>query len=128
MNYLIDTHILLWILNDDERLSKKVKNIYLNSSNIIYLSMASIWELSIKSSLNKINLGQPLKFFIHDHVVQNDIHILPIDVIHLSEVEILPFHHRDPFDRLIIAQSLSENMKLLSVDEIFDQYDVQRVF
>ncbi|MEE9431796.1 MAG: type II toxin-antitoxin system VapC family toxin [Melioribacteraceae bacterium] len=100
MKYLIDTHVLLWITNDDSRLSEKVKNLFLNEKNDIYLSMASVWEMAIKISLNKLDVNETLKSFVRTKIIRNKIKIVNISVEHLFMLENLPFHHKDPFDRL----------------------------
>ena len=103
MKYLIDTQTLLWIVTDDPRLSQEAKHIYLDSENEIFLSMASIWELAIKSSLGKLTFEKSLEEFVDEHVKENDIQILNIELPHVLRIEQLPFYHRDPFDRLLIS-------------------------
>lgn len=128
MKYLLDTHVLLWIANDDSQLSKKTKNIFLNEKNDIFLSTASIWEMAIKISLRKLNVNEPLKNFIKTKVIGNKIKIINISVEHLFVLESLPFHHRDPFDRLIIAQSIIEKIPVLSKDTMFKKYDINLIW
>ena len=106
MRYLLDTHTLLWITTDDPKLSTKTKEIYLDAENSIFFSMASIWELAIKSSIGKLTFNKTLDEFIEEHVKGNNIEILKIELPHILRIENLPFHHRDPFDRLIIAQAI----------------------
>lgn len=125
MKYLIDTHILLWLASDNPRLSKKVKKIFLNVENEIYLSIASIWEMAIKISLNKLMIKLPLKKFIEENIIGNGIKILDIKVDHLLEIEKLPFHHHDPFDRMIISQSIFESMNIITVDSNFNYYNTK---
>ena len=126
MNYLLDTHTLLWITTEDLKLSENAKDLYLNNENEILLSMASIWELAIKSSINKISFDTTLEDYIEQHVRSNNIKILDIELSHVIRVENLPFHHRDPFDRLIIAQAIEEKLPIISKDSFFDKYDIQR--
>lgn len=128
MKYLLDTHTLLWIITEDHKLSENAKSIYLNSDNQIYFSIASLWELAIKLSLNKITLEHSLEEFTEDHITGNDIEIIDIILPHVFRVERLPFHHRDPFDRLIIAQAIEENLSIISSDRVFDLYNVRRVW
>ena len=128
MKYLIDTHTLLWSAGNSPRLSSKVKKIYLNPNNDIYLSLASIWELSIKIGLNKINLSIPLKKFVDIHILGNNIEILNINLNHIYRIEKLPLHHRDPFDRLIISQAIEENLPIIGNDKIFDNYKIKRIW
>ncbi len=127
MNYIFDTQALLWIVSDDERLSAKARSIYLNNENEIFVSMASVWELAIKSSLNKIDLVSNLENFIQEHVIKSGFKILSISIESLFKVEELPFHHRDPFDRLIISQCIVEGYQVISSDDKFDMY-LQRVW
>lgn len=126
MKYLIDTHTLLWITTNDPKLSPLAKNIYLDTGNEILVSMASIWELAIKSSMAKISFKNTLEGFVQYHVIGNNIQLLGVSLSHLLRVETLPFHHRDPFDRLIISQAIEENMPIIGNDSSFDLYQVER--
>jgi len=128
MKCLIDTHTLLWIVTGDQKLSDRARDIYLNTENLIFFSMAGLWEMAIKISLNKLFLEGPLKDFIHTHIKGNDIKILNIEVKHILSLENLPFYHRDPFDRLLISQSMNENIPILSSDKAFDLYPVKRIW
>jgi PIN domain nuclease of toxin-antitoxin system len=128
MTYILDTHALLWILTDDDRLSKKVRDTFLETKNIILLSLASIWEMSIKISLNKLKIKTSLASFVDQHVINNNIQILQILPEHLYPLEKLPFHHRDPFDRLIISQAIYENLPVITSDDNFDLYAVKRIW
>jgi len=128
MNYLLDTQTLLWIVTDDTRLSKTVSRLFLDQQNEIFLSAASIWEMAIKISLQKLLLKGSLKDFATEHVLGNNIKILPIRLEHLYKLSNLPFHHRDPFDRLLIVQSLSENYPIISSNHAFEQYPVKRIW
>ena len=128
MKYLIDTHTLLWIVGNNPKLSKKAKEIYLNPKNEICLSLASIWELSIKVGLKKLDLNLPLKAFVDIHIIGNNIQILKIKLNHIYQLEKLPLHHRDPFDRLIISQAIEENIPLIGIDKVFDNYKIKRIW
>ena len=128
MKYLLDTHTLLWILADDRRLSETVKTIYLNSNNIIFFSLACTWELAIKVSLKKLKLTSSLETFVEKHIIDNNIKLMNIEPEHLYLLENLPFFHRDPFDRLLIAQSIYENIPIVGCDTTFDLYPVKRVW
>ncbi|UCE20004.1 MAG: type II toxin-antitoxin system VapC family toxin [Gemmatimonadota bacterium] len=128
MKYLIDTHTLLWILTDDSRLSKKAKRYYLDPQNEILFSMAGIWELAIKSSLGRLSLEKSLEEFVMKHIKGNDIGILHIELPHVLRVEQLPFHHRDPFDRLLISQSIENDLPIISSDKTLDRYRIQRIW
>lgn len=90
--------------------------------------MAGIWEIAIKISLNKMTVGMELNEFVKNHIIGNDIKILNIELSHVLALEKLPFHHRDPFDRLLICQSGIENIPVISSDRIFDQYSVKRIW
>ena len=128
MDYLIDTHTLLWIVTDSPKLSIRAKKLYLNPENKIIFSLASIWELSIKSSLKKLTLDKPLEEFVDEHIKGNDIQILNLELPHILRIEKLPFHHRDPFDRLIISQQIENNLPIIGSDKEYDKYGVKRIW
>lgn len=123
--YLLDTHSFLWFINDDVALSETARILIESPENIIYLSIASIWEIAIKVSLGKLEVPSPFTAFIDKQLAENNIQILPINTKHVGKVVSLPFHHRDPFDRLIIAQSLVEEISIIGEDTIFDDYGVK---
>lgn len=125
---LLDTQALLWFLLDDSRLSAKAKNCIADTVDSIYVSPASIWEIAIKISIGKYALPEPFAPFWKRQLRINDFTLLPITVIQTERVVSLPFHHRDPFDRLIIAQSLVESLPVVSCDRIFDSYGVNRIW
>ncbi len=128
MKYLIDTHTLLWIVTKNQKLSDKATKLYLNTENLIFFSLASIWEMAIKISLKKLSMEEPLKDFIQTQIKGNDIKILNIEIKHILSLENLPYHHRDPFDRLIISQSMNENIPVLSSDKVYDLYPIKRIW
>ena len=128
MEYIIDTHTLLWIVDDDPQLSKKVRSIYLNPANDIYISLASIWELVIKVSLKKLIIDDSIGNFVNTQIKGNSIRILEIKLNHITALENLPYYHRDPFDRLIISQSMLEKIPVLSNDNFFDKYPIKRIW
>ncbi len=128
MKYILDTHALLWITSDSDRLTSKAKSIYLDDKNEIWLSKASVWEMAIKISLKKLQITNNIENFIKDHVVGNGIKILDITLEQIYKLETLPFHHRDPFDRLIISQSMTEGIPVISSDHKFDKYNVNRIW
>ena len=105
MRYLLDTQSLLWLVTDDSRLTPQVKFTFLDPQNEILLSMASLWEMAIKISINKLFIEGSLENFTENHILGNDIQLLQIEPSHIYRLEHLSFHHRDPFDRLIIAQA-----------------------
>ena len=121
MRYLIDTHTFLWFSNGDQALSQKAKNVILDANNTIFISIASLWEISIKMALGKLSIASNYADIIDD-VTGNNIAILPINFAHTVQQNQLPLHHRDPFDRIIIAQAIVENLHILGKDVIFDDY------
>ncbi len=127
MRLLLDTHTFLWFVLNDLLLSAAARQ-QIEDADSVFLSIASIWELAIKTSTGKITLTPPLEQFIPKQLKLASIDLLPIEVKHLVTVSQMPFHHRDPFDRLIIAQSIRENMAVVSVDKAFDAYGVTRVW
>jgi len=124
MNLLLDTHIFLWFVNDDPRLSNSLKNLIESENDLSFLSVASLWEMSIKYNLGKLTLAPSYEEFIEREVLQSSIILLNIRLEHLKINASLPFHHRDPFDRIIIAQSLAESIPIVTVDSAFSQYSV----
>lgn len=126
MRFLIDTHIFLWFLEDNSGLSKKSRKIMENSTNMIFISTASFWEVTIKVSLKKLVLDIPLdKLF--EEAKRLDFSTLNIHSNHLICLQTIPFLHKDPFDRLLIAQAKSEEMSLLSADNVFQKYEVDLI-
>jgi PIN domain nuclease of toxin-antitoxin system len=130
MDILLDTHTFLWLINKlyHSKLSETANSLFLNKQNLFYLSIASVWEIAIKVNLGKLNLEQPIENFILPQLQENDINLLGISFQHAVKVAELPHHHRDPFDRMLIAQSLVENLPILSRDKAFDAYNVQRLW
>lgn len=127
MKYLLDTHALIWFLEGDERLTVTAKSIICNDDTDIYVSIVSLWEMAIKISLGKLELSQSLEQIIA-RLPQQAITLLPVQTTHVVTLLSLPFEHRDPFDRLLIAQALRENMKLMSNEVLFLRYGVDRVW
>ena len=121
MRYLIDTHTFLWFTEGSALLSPKAIELMQDENNEIFLSMASLWEISIKVGLGKLEIIGGYQNIMID-IIGNDISILPIDYAHTLVQSELPLYHRDPFDRLIIAQALSENMSIIGKDEFFAPY------
>jgi PIN domain nuclease of toxin-antitoxin system len=124
MNLLLDTHTFLWFVNDDPRLSSHLKDLIENENNISYLSIASIWEMSIKYNLGKLTLDPSYEEFVEQEIITSSINLLNIELEHLKINTTLPFHHRDPFDRIIIAQSMAENIPVITVDSVFNKYSI----
>lgn len=124
MNLLLDTHTFLWLRTTPEKIPPQVLNAYYDTTNVVFLSVVSIWEIQIKHQLGKLELNVPLKQLIDLQLQQNSLEILPITSEHIYALNNLPFHHKDPFDRLLITQSRLEGLKLASADGIFEHYDV----
>ncbi len=122
MRVLIDTHIFLWWITDNERLSRKLRKIIANSRNEIYLSAASTWEISIKYQLGRLVFKEPPEIFIPEQISINGMKTLPVEISHTLYVYKLADHHRDPFDRLLIAQSILEDLPVMTTDKIFKKY------
>ncbi len=122
--YLIDTHILLWWLSDDKKLTKKIKAILSNPDNEIIVSAVTLWEIAIKKSLNKLKTPDFLKEVLHE----NSFKILPMTGDHALYVEHLPHIHSDPFDRLLIAQSIVEKVPLITKDPMIHKYKVSCIY
>lgn len=127
MNYLLDTHALIWFLTGDKNLSKKSKEIIENQDNSIFISVSTIWEIAIKISLNKFKFQKGFKNFL-DLIDNNGFEIIPISFEHALAVSSLEFIHRDPFDRLIVAQALTENMDIITKDEYITQYHIKTIW
>jgi PIN domain nuclease of toxin-antitoxin system len=121
MKLLLDTHAFLWYYSGSPNLSQFARGVIENPSNVFFTSMASLWEISIKNSLGKLQLDAPLNIFYED-IIDQGFKVLPIDISHILQAASLPFHHRDPFDRLLIGQALSEGMALISKDTVFPPY------
>jgi len=121
MNLLLDTHIVLWWLKDDPLLSAKHKELLSNPEHVCFISAASIWEISIKSALGKLEIPDS---YIEELKLEG-FQELPIHWKHTGMVKYLPLHHRDPFDRLLIAQAKMEHLTLLTVDENVSLYDIE---
>ena len=128
MRCLLDTHTFLWFINGDDRLGKRAREVISNIESEVLLSIASLWEIAIKISLGKLELELLFPELVQRQLIANEIGLLPIDPRHLFALTDLPFHHRDPFDRLIIAQAMSEGIPVLSGDEEFQNYPVQTVW
>lgn len=124
MRLLIDTHILIWFLEGNKLLAKSRRQIIADPQNDIFVSIASLWETAIKISLGKLTLAKPLADVVKQ-IDAEDIEILPIAPAHTLQVSVLPFHHRDPFDRMIIAQSQIENLEVMTDDSDFGSYGVK---
>jgi PIN domain nuclease of toxin-antitoxin system len=128
MKVLLDTHAFLWLISGDDRLSETAKKTFLDSGNILFFSAASLWEICIKMSLGKLSLNRGWLKTIQDEMHVNTIQWLSIEMPHCVELTNLPFHHRDPFDRMLVAQAMVDGMKLLSRDSRLSSYDIKRIW
>jgi PIN domain nuclease of toxin-antitoxin system len=125
---LLDTHAFLWFILDDPPLSTIARDSIVDSANDVEISPATYWEIAIKSILGKYALPEPYNVFIEREITTNDFHVLPIEPKHTAVLTTLPFYHRDPFDRLLIAQAMVENLPILSIDSAFDAYSIVRLW
>ncbi len=125
MRLLLDTSSFLWFVAGSNKLSRKARKLMEDFDNELALSVASLWEMAIKVSIGKLEMFKEFDEFIPEKLEENEIEILHVRLAHLSEMMKLPFHHRDPFDRLIIAQSISENLPVIACDGIFKKYPVE---
>jgi PIN domain nuclease of toxin-antitoxin system len=125
--YLLDTHIAIWFLTGDTLLSQTAERIIRDRTNRAYLSVVSAWELSIKINIGKLRFPGNASGFIRS-VQANDIAIIPIETAHLTALESLPLLHRDPFDRLLVATAVSEQLTLISADKNIAHYNVPLIW
>lgn len=128
MRILLDTHTFLWWSDDAPELSRTARDAISNKSNDCFFSVASCWELAIKSCIGKLRLALPVERFVKEQLTENDFKLLPIDFRHVTKVEKLPLHHRDPFDRLLIAQAMLQGMEIVTIDPYFSKYEVPVVW
>lgn len=128
MQLLLDTHSFIWWSINSEKLSVTVQDLLFDRNNRLFLSVASVWEMQIKLQLGKLQLNPSLQELIKNQITINNLEILSIDLAHIWTLATLIHYHKDPFDRLLISQSITEIMPILSIDEIFDRYPVQRIW
>lgn len=128
MKLLLDTHALLWFLEGSDRLSSKARTAIEDLGNTRLFSIAGAWEMAIKVSLAKLNLTAPFEQLIPAQLDANAIQLLPVLPRHVAALIPLPFHHRDPFDRMLVAQAIVEDAVLVSADPMLDAYEVQRLW
>lgn len=127
MRLLLDTHAFIWHRNGSSRLSARVRNAICGGDNDIFISAVSLWEISIKVSLGKLELKKPLRELVEIYT-EGGADLLSITPEHAMAVATLPWHHRDPFDRMLIAQAQQENLTLATDDEMIQQYQVAWVW
>lgn len=119
MNLLLDTHILLWHLADNPKLSFEASDLIENDDHQKFLSIVSLWEIEIKRNIGKLDITRPIETLLPKEII-----ILPLKIEHIGHLKNLPFHHRDPFDRIIIAQAIVEKFTVITDDGFFKSYDV----
>jgi len=123
MELLIDTQAILWFQSSDDRLSNNAKNLILDNKNVCFVSIASLWEIAIKINLNKLNIGMDFRE-LQDYLSNFDFKILDLKFTHLVNLATLNNYHKDPFDRILIAQAISEGLTIVSIDSYFKSYSV----
>lgn len=128
MRVLLDTHVFLWWITDDPRLSKQAREIISDGKNLLFFSAASGWEIAIKAKLGKLSVPDNLEAFIIEQLAENAITPLPVRLSHALHVYNLPVHHRDPFDRILIAQAQVEDLPILTGDPAIAQYPVEVIW
>lgn len=128
MKLLLDTQAFIWFIGGDEKLSERAKEAFLNLDNRLFFSKVSLWEMTIKISLEKLVLAEHWITKIENEMVSNGIQWLEIEISHCATLTNLAFHHRDPFDRLLISQAISESMSIVSIDRKFDHYPVDIIW
>jgi PIN domain nuclease of toxin-antitoxin system len=127
MRLLLDTHTVIWFFTDNPRLPPHIREILESKSNIVYVSMISLWEMSIKSQRGKLVLHRSLADIVR-WLRGNGFRLLTINLNHVYRLDTLESHHNDPFDRMLIAQSLAEDFVLVGCDEVFDRYGIRRLW
>jgi PIN domain nuclease of toxin-antitoxin system len=125
---LLDTHTFLWFILDEPGLSAKADALITDPENEVEISPATYWELAVKISIGKYSLPEPFQAFMEREIAMNDFRILHVEPRHTAALITMPFHHRDPFDRLIIAQASVEQVAVVSGDSAFDAYGITRLW
>lgn len=128
MRALLDTHTFLWWITDDHRLSNRVREIICSMDSELYLSAASCWEMAIKAGIGKLSLPGNLELFISEQLSVNAINSLPVQMAHALYVYDLPDYHRDPFDKLLVAQARMESIPILTSDQQIARYPVKTIW
>jgi PIN domain nuclease of toxin-antitoxin system len=127
MRALLDTHTFLWAIADDKRLSRRAQKIF-TGPNDLWLSVASVWEILIKVQAGKLPLPQPTGPYLVKQAAENRVEVLPISLDHVLRIEELTMQHRDPFDRILIAQSIEEKLPLVTADPQFERYSIELIW
>ena len=128
MKLLLDTHVFIWMNHAPEKLSAKFREYCERGEEEFFLSIVTPWEIQIKQQLGKLNAATSMKELVEKNQQENGIRLLMVELNHVEMLGHLPMHHRDPFDRLIIAQTIVEKLQIISVDSIFDKYPVDRIW
>ena len=124
MKLLLDTHIFIWWADEPEKLSPATLSALEDEANELLLSVASVWEMQIKIQLGKLKLSLPLKELVKTQQETNELMVSPVALTHVLALDALPFHHKDPFDRLLIAQGIAEGLTIVTADSQFSAYSV----
>ncbi len=127
MRLLLDTHIFIWWADQPERLSPAALSALEDEANELLLSVASVWEMQIKIQLGKLKLSLSLKELLKNQQETNDLTVSPVTLTHVLALDALPFHHKDPFDRLLLAQSIEEDLTIVTADSQFSAYPIKLV-
>ncbi|MBA3872439.1 MAG: type II toxin-antitoxin system VapC family toxin [Anaerolineae bacterium] len=128
MKLLLDTHTFLWFISKSPKITLEARNQITDNPDQLFLSIVSLWEIAIKVSIGKLTLQQPFETLFPHQLRINGIKQLEVSVSHTALVSKLPFHHNDPFDRMLIAQAITENVAIISADKAFDAYGVDRLW
>jgi len=128
MRVLLDTHVFIWLDIAKDRLSEQAKHVILNTENTLYVSLVSLWEIQIKMQLGKLHLNAPLQDTWQSQQKTNGLHLMPIELAHILALSTLPSHHGDPFDRLLIAQTKTDELTILTNDDKIQQYEVSHLW
>lgn len=124
MKLLLDTNALLWFVTNHHNLTQTAKQALADPNNQRIVSIVSLWEITIKVSIGKLSIATPFDTFVNQHLAPSQVYLLPIEISHLIKLFQLAAHHRDPFDRLLIAQASADNLTIVSADTAFDAYSV----
>jgi PIN domain nuclease of toxin-antitoxin system len=128
MRLLLDNHAFVWFAYNAQDLPDKTRELLEDASTELNLSLASVWEMAIKVSIGKLQLAEKVTDLVTNQMTKDEIELLSITLPHLDLIETLPFHHKDPFDRLLIAQAQVESIAIVSIDAAFDSYGVNRIW
>ena len=126
--YLLDTHIFIWLDSEPDKLPKKILDIINDPSNVLWLSNVSLWEMQIKRQLGKLRMNISISVIVESQIKTNHLQLLDIKIQHILNLENLPDHHKDPFDRMLVSQALSEKMPLISHDPIVHKYPLEVIW